>query len=226
MRRKGLDQKTPFGFFCKRCLQCCRSKKIQVNPYEIARLAGNLGISTTDFISGFTHSGTHLKQDDDGVCLFLDSQGCSVHKDRPLVCRLYPLGRHIDISGKEGFSEFEQEAGCKGIYSEETYIFDYLNSQGAGPFMEAADRYLSLLWRLLEIVGNISEPANRSAVLDTVRDFAEGVNNRSLWADMDATVGSYCEKYSAGIPLNIEEKMSLHIKAIEMLTYQTQGEES
>ena len=29
-------------------------KKIQVNPYEIARLAGNLGISTTEFIVRYT----------------------------------------------------------------------------------------------------------------------------------------------------------------------------
>ncbi len=52
--RSGLDRSAPFGFACNRCLQCCMNKKIQVNPYEIARLAQHLGISTTEFIERFT----------------------------------------------------------------------------------------------------------------------------------------------------------------------------
>jgi Fe-S-cluster containining protein len=115
--RDSLNRDTPFGFSCNRCLQCCRDKKIQVNPYEIARLAARLGISTTVFIAEHTDAGgVHLRFDDEGACVFLDAQGCSVHEDRPLVCRLYPLGRHLDGSDIETFSEVEPEPGARALH--------------------------------------------------------------------------------------------------------------
>ncbi len=104
-RRTNLDRETPFAFSCMRCLACCRDKKIQVNPYEIARLARNRKLATSDFIDQYTiDAGGFRKWDEKGYCVFLDSQGCSVHEDRPLVCRLYPLARHVNNNLDESFS--------------------------------------------------------------------------------------------------------------------------
>ncbi len=75
-----------FGFSCSRCSRCCRDKIIQVNPYEVARLAHGLGLNSGDFAARHTGEGQglHLKRLGDGACEFLGPPGCTVHAYRPL----------------------------------------------------------------------------------------------------------------------------------------------
>jgi Fe-S-cluster containining protein len=95
---------SPFSYDCHACRRCCHDKVIRLNPYEVARLAQNRGISTTVFLAQYTGAqGTVLKQVDHGACVFLTPEGCGVHADRPLVCRLYPLGRHVTSERGEDF---------------------------------------------------------------------------------------------------------------------------
>ena len=37
----AMEPDTRFSYRCTRCNSCCVDKRIQVNPYEIARLARN-----------------------------------------------------------------------------------------------------------------------------------------------------------------------------------------
>ena len=92
-----------FGYFCHACSRCCQGKVIQVNPYEIARLARHLDVSTGAFQEKWTEGGkgTVLARTEDDACVFLGRGGCTVHGDRPLVCRLYPLGRQYFPDGTE-----------------------------------------------------------------------------------------------------------------------------
>ncbi len=218
LRRTGLNRQTPFFFSCARCLSCCRHKQIQVNPYEIARLAGNRGLATGEFIERYTHdSGTILNWDDDGACVFLDSNGCGVHPDRPLVCRLYPLGRHVLPSGEESFSEIEPDRECQGVHSDDGVITAYLDSQGACPFMAAADNYLDLFWRLCRVLEEATaEPEKQHAVVGVFQKFAGGERSEDIgFADVDAIVAAFCEKLDMPLPLDIDAKMSIHIRAVE-----------
>jgi hypothetical protein len=182
------------------------------------RLAGNLALSTADFIERYTHdSGTILNWKDDGTCIFLDSQGCTVHPDRPLVCRLYPLGRHVLPTGEDSFSEIEPHPGCKGVYSEGGKISDYLDSQGAGNFMEAADKYLDLLWNLYLVLDKeASEPEKQSAIVGVFKRFSGGERDADMGlADVDAIVEAFCEKMGLSLPEDIDKTMSIHIQAVE-----------
>jgi Fe-S-cluster containining protein len=218
LRRTGLNRQTPFFFLCSQCLLCCRHKKIQVNPYEVARLAANRGLSTTEFIERYTHdSGTILNWEEDGACVFLDSKGCSVHPDRPLVCRLYPLGRHVLSSGEESFSEIEPDQDCRGVYGDGDVIMAYLESQDARPFMEAADRYLDLLWRLCLILEKeAAEPKKQNAIVNVFQKFAGGESNVDIgFADIDAIVAAFCEKLCISAPKSMDDKVSIHIQAVE-----------
>jgi hypothetical protein len=218
IRRTGLKAHTPFFFSCAQCLRCCHHKKIPVNPYEIARLATNRGLSTGEFIERYTHDrGTILDWDEDGACVFLDSTGCSVHPDRPLVCRLYPLGRHVLPSGEERFSEIEPEQGCKGAYSDNATITAYLDSQGARPFMEASNRYLDLFWKLCLILENEAiEPRKQNAIVSVLQNKDGGKCQHDIgFADVDAIVLAFCEKVSIAVPKNPDEKMLIHIRAVE-----------
>ena len=215
--RTQLSRRTAFHFACSRCLRCCHGKDIQVNPYEIGRLAGNRGMSTTAFIGTYTAGGgTLLNWGDRGACVFLDSKGCGVHQDRPLVCRLYPLGRHVRC-GQESFSEIQPHSQCEGVYGEDSSIEDYLHAQGTGPFIEAADRYLDVLWRLVDIVQRTAaDPDKKEVVLDIYRNFPLGRHKENFnLMDMDAVVSVYCEENRYPFPVDVHKKMSFHIKAIE-----------
>ncbi len=216
IRRTGLDRQTPFSFSCMRCLQCCQSKKIQVNPYEIARLARNLGISTTQFIASYTtENGSFLKFDNENRCIFLGPQGCRVHADRPLVCRLYPLGRHRNEQGDEWFSEIEPETGCRGeCDGGEGKVENWLDDQEVHRYLIAADSYLKLLWEMMALLeqGGEEEGAEESET--------PGIEEKSMmesggWMDMDAAVRIFCQQRELPFPLAIEDKMRMHQDALQ-----------
>ena len=220
--KTGLDRRSIFGFSCNRCLACCRHKKIQLNPYEIARLANNRGLSTTEFINRYTtNSGAVLQFEQAGTCVFLNTEGCAVHSDRPLVCRLYPLGRHVPFSGSETFSQIELEEECKGIFHETGNVKQYLDEQGALPFMHAADQYLDLLWFLMDLLSEqITEPSESGVVHQAMNDFSNNgnIDQQVFWMDMDAAITDYCQKSRVPIPKDINEKMAIHIKAVRAWT--------
>ncbi len=207
--RKGLDRSAPFGFTCKRCLQCCRNKKIQVNPYEIARLAHHLGISTTEFIERCTvENGSFLKCNEDGSCMFLGSDGCAVHSDRPLVCRLYPLARHMNHIGDEWFSELQAASACSGKYEEHGTIQSHIEEQHAPAYLRAANIYLNLLWEMMTVLENQPDD-ERDA------DPPEGSSAIHNWMDMDEAVTNYCQLHQLDCPTDTDEKMHLHIEALQ-----------
>lgn len=139
-------RESEFSFSCRRCRSCCHHKGIQLNPYEIARLASAIGMGTTRFIAELTaEPGCYLRFRPDGACPFLGDDGCAVHADRPLVCRLYPLVRHLDEQGSERFSRLEPPQRCKALVARDGRVADYLESQGTGPFLAAADLYLAVV---------------------------------------------------------------------------------
>ena len=199
-----LRRRSHYAFTCGRCRLCCRAKRIQVNPYEVARLARHLGMSTTAFIrKNACRRGAYLKFTEENVCPFLTEQGCGVHPDRPLVCRLYPLGRHVADTGEEWFSELEPDDGCVGTRGTATTVLAYLKSQDALPFMRAADLYLGLYWKL----------AARLAAAGAGP--VTGHGQCRPWTDMDADVTRYCKEARLPFPDTVEERMRLHIRAIE-----------
>jgi uncharacterized protein len=212
--RTKLDRQTPFSFSCKQCLQCCNAKKIQVNPYEIARLARNLGISTTAFIARYTvENGSFLQTTHNKTCLFLGAGGCLVHADRPLVCRLYPLARHVNHKGDEWFSELQPETGCRGILKRSGSIENYLEEQGATPYMLAANSYLNLLWEMMTILENTDNDDKESPdeEMNTL------LENGQLM-DMDAALNIYCQERELPVPHSVEEKMQMHLDALYLWT--------
>ncbi len=101
-----------FSFTCERTNVCCKNfsdeDRIVLEPYDILRLSRKLRISTGKFISDYADlsldRNTQLPiallgfqgTDSRNKCIFLRSYGCSVYEDRPLRCRLYPLGRLFD----------------------------------------------------------------------------------------------------------------------------------
>lgn len=193
---------TAFSYRCGACSQCCYDKRIQVNPYELARLARNRGMSTTDVIDRFTvDGGAALVTRPDGGCVFLGPHGCTVHADRPLVCRLYPLGRIVLPDGKEAFVESDPHPETAGVYGQDGSVGSYLDSQGVAPYVAAADRYYGVLVKLLQAAPDDSGNDLDGAVV----------------VDADLAVQQDFERGGPPVPADPESLMTRHLEILERL---------
>lgn len=223
MERAELAQRryarnSPFSYTCHACRRCCHDKIIQLNPYEVARLAANRGVSTTEFLVRYTAAnGTALKQTDQGACVFLTPDGCGVHPDRPLVCRLYPLGRRMSAEGEESFREVMPHPQTEGEYGTNGTVQEFLTKQGVEPFIDAVERYVDLAGRMAYKV-RMSVNSNEN-LQPEVKDLVATIAQRQEadvpdWLDMDAVAARYCKEKGMAVPTDATETMQLHIQAI------------
>ena len=152
-------------------------------------------------------------------CIFLSDQGCIVHPDRPLVCRLYPLGQTIDAEGKERFGRMPPQPDCKGLYDKDSTVGEYLKSQGVAPYLRMEKRYTALYQQIETKLASIRKETTGFEQVnpDDVGNFTEvsGQTLQSPLLDIDATIESYCKKHRIKPPVNFEEMVTLHIKSIE-----------
>ncbi len=213
-----MTRDTPFSYACGRCSRCCYHKGISLNPYEVLRLARHQALTTTEFIERFTDSaGTQLRQRADGACVFLGEGGCGVHEDRPLVCRIYPLGRRISPEDEETFSEIEPHPQTAGKYGTQGTVGGYLDSQGAGPYMRAADRYLNLFRTMADILSEHVDslaPSEREEVGRQWGRPEEFTAPKSDWLDIDRATDRYCSEHGLPKPGDPERLMELHLEAL------------
>lgn len=131
----NLEKESPFSFTCQVCSACCYNKAILVSPYEALRLSRHLGTTTAEFYRTCTEEGGGaLRNRPDGSCLFLGPGGCSVHPDRPLVCRLFPLGQIRGKDGRTRYGIMPLHPDCLGQFDTEGTVGSYLESQELGPY--------------------------------------------------------------------------------------------
>lgn len=168
----GLD--SPFSYSCRRCTRCCVGKRVQVNPYEIARIARAKGMPTGEARRRYVGADSALKKRDGERCVFLSGDACEVHADRPLVCRMFPHSRVVEADGTEWFREGAR-AGVGGVFGQGGTVADYLETQGAGPFRAAADAYFAWFLRARDHVAD-----------------AAGDGGNADWLDMDAEIARWC----------------------------------
>ncbi len=105
---------------CVGCSACCRGMgtSIVLDPYDVYRLTQGLQVSFEELLRGYVElnvvDGIILPNlamaGADEKCAFLNEQGrCSIHRIRPGICRLFPLGR---IYENESFQYFLQVHEC------------------------------------------------------------------------------------------------------------------
>lgn len=105
---------------CQGCSQCCRGmgKSIILDPLDGYRIAKGLGKELTELISSAVELNVvdgvilpNLRMVGEAeVCAFLNADGrCSIHADRPGICRLFPLGRYYENGS---FRYFLQTGEC------------------------------------------------------------------------------------------------------------------
>jgi len=173
---------------CSRSGTCCHGKMVSLNPWELACLAKAKELTPKEFRDNYCESGG-IRLRFNGApgwkglpacSQYIPDFGCSVHSGRPLVCRLYPLGRqkqneeqHYIYQGHE----FPCMEGCPEVVDlPQMSVSDYIAGQGAGSFEAAQDEYL-------EVMQNIADGA---FVLLLESGLAESGDRKTLelWREM------------------------------------------
>jgi uncharacterized protein len=204
-----MSRDSDFSYECRICCRCCHGKGIQVNPYETMRLAECLGISTSDFREKYLINQFLRHKDNSDACVFLDITGCMVHRDRPLVCRLYPLGRARLENGEEIFFKVNPHPDSEGIYGQASTVGHYLLSQNVEPFIRAEKEYLELLKKMAGAALDVEETEHSGNTI-TIAEFDD-----SKWIlDPDPVIFRFCQLKDLNFPSTAEDKLEFHLNAL------------
>lgn len=97
-----------FRFHCKQCGKCCINREdILLNPKDLYNISKELGLAPQDAVAQYCE--VYLGQSSRipivrlkprgsiKRCPLLKDRRCSVHRAKPTVCALFPLGRSIKL---------------------------------------------------------------------------------------------------------------------------------
>jgi Fe-S-cluster containining protein len=134
---------------------------------DVIAIARTSGISTGEAVARYTmRRGSLLRFGANGGCAALDGVRCSIHRGRPLACRLYPLGLQRD-GAQERFVRLEAAAGSIGLYGDDGTIGEFLAGQDIDGHLALNERYRPLMNQL----------SNRVAAMMDI----ETVEPREFW---------------------------------------------
>jgi len=163
IRHTKLSAEDKLPLTCSRTGTCCHDKNVSLNPWELICLAKAKGLSSKEFQLQFCDLGgirmRFIKEKDskfESTCSqYVDGFGCSVHEGRPLVCRLYPLGRQKQgaetIYMYQG-NEFPCLKGCPEVVNlPYLTVGDYIDGQSASSFELMQDTYLEFMQEIADI---------------------------------------------------------------------------
>ena len=102
----GLDD--IFKFHCDQCGKCCTHREdIILSPMDIFKMAKELKMTPVEFYHEYCvfNIGEHTRmpivrlasEGKDTHCVMLKNHRCSVHKVKPAVCAMFPLGRYMSF---------------------------------------------------------------------------------------------------------------------------------
>ena len=156
--------------------ECCSRADVTLSPYDIIRLKNMLGMDSTEFLKEHTvpfeldaHGvpGLKLRTNDDGACLFMKEEGCSVYEDRPTACRYYPSGllsmKAISEASDEQHFLLVKENHCKGHDEDQTQtIAEYRKEQGVEEYDELNHEWYRIILKKKSTGPTIGKPSEMS----------------------------------------------------------------
>jgi Fe-S-cluster containining protein len=206
-----MERQTVFSYRCNQCGHCCHNQAITLSPVDVIAIARTLGISTGAAVGRYTmRRGSLLRFKDNGACAALDGVRCSIHRGRPLSCRLYPLGLERD-GNRERFVQLEAAAGSTGIYGADGTIGEFLAGQDIDAHLALNERYRPLIKLMGKRVASIfdfeaTEPREfwRQAVAEALRETNFDAN-RIIAAIFDADgVGCARDSIAATVDVHLQ----------------------
>jgi len=178
-----LEPEAKIQFRCHKGISCfnacCRHADISLTPYDILRLKDRLGTDSGEFLKKHAVPfemdadkvpGVKLRTDDDGACLFVTDEGCSVYEDRPTACRYYPVG-HLAMKPKDSPTEktsyfLVREEHCKGHEEpREISIADYRKEQDVEIYDDMNREWLQVMLKKKSAGPTVGKPPEMSLQL-------------------------------------------------------------
>ena len=148
---------------CKGCSKCCHGmgESIVLDPYDIYRLQVGEGLGFQELLS-FGKIELNVV---DGVilpnlkmaeaCAFLDSNGrCSIHKSRPGICRLFPLGRYYENGD---FKYFLQTGECAESNRSKVKVSKWIDTPNLRAYHDFLCTWHYFLNEIEEAVGDLED---------------------------------------------------------------------
>jgi hypothetical protein len=107
---------------CTQCANCCRVATAKITERDVDRLARHFRVKPerilADYVVESEEEGWILKRHQDGACVFLDGNLCSVYESRPDVCQRYPhLVRGNGSIASRMWSIVERAGVCPIVYN-------------------------------------------------------------------------------------------------------------
>ena len=187
-QRRKINTTEILPLTCTREGSCCHGNQVLLNPWELALLASQNKLTTKDFKNTFTEDGgirlkfngkenKYLKK---SCSLYSEEIGCSSHENRPLACRLFPIGRQIQENKSAYFFEGEQFPcfkECPNVTNLKSLkLEEYLKGQKIKNHEYAQDAYLEVTQNLADIALTL--------LLDTNLTNEEQSNTIQKWKDL------------------------------------------
>jgi len=121
-----------FKFSCHKDLSCyntcCRDVNIFLTPYDVLRMRRATGLSSGELLKAYAvallgEDGIPLMvlrmmENENKTCHFVTRDGCSIYRDRPWSCRMYPV---FPVSSKEEEFWIEGKTSCLGVREEKQW---------------------------------------------------------------------------------------------------------
>jgi len=157
-----------FRFLCHQGIscftECCAKLRLILTPYDILRLKNRLNLSSDAFLDTYTDTDMtnhwrfpmirlKMRDDEKGACPFVTKQGCSLYKDRPGACRIYPVGRAARmVHGNDGEKNTKdkfflvEESHCRGFEEERLWTLEeWLGHEGVREYNAMNDKWLEII---------------------------------------------------------------------------------
>lgn len=170
----GVDE--PFKFHCTMCGKCCINREdILLTPKDLYNMSKELGTTPKEFVGQYceTYIGgdsrmpiVRLKpRGSIKRCPLLKDRKCSVHKAKPAVCAMFPIGRCLISQAGEPLSEkitadriqyIFTDPGC-GDDAETHTVREWLNAFG----LSIEDDYFTKWQQTLLELSNIFRDAEK-----------------------------------------------------------------
>jgi Fe-S-cluster containining protein len=107
---------------CRQCANCCRVATAKVTERDLDRLARHFRLKpdriAADYVVKSEEEGAILRRRENGECVFLDGNDCTVYEARPEVCQRYPhLVRGNGSIASRMWSMVDRAGVCPIVYN-------------------------------------------------------------------------------------------------------------
>lgn len=165
---------------CEGCSACCcgMGSSIVLDPMDIYRLTTGLHLSFEELLNGYMELNMadgiilpNLKMSGDhDACAFLNEDGrCRIHRFRPGVCRLFPLGRFYE---DHSFKYFLQVHECPKPQKGKVKVHKWLDTPDIKKYEDFITKWHYFLKRLQEAsLGNMSDTTRKNLSMYILNHF-------------------------------------------------------